>query len=173
MPNWCENYVEVTGPRKVMDKLAEALEEQHEEGLFRTILDYITPVEEQVTNKLVGEDDSNWYSNNIENYGTKWDVTDVPYEGYEPYEEDGKWEASFETAWSPPIAIFDNLAETLDIRVKIFYLEEGMGFAGIFDSEEIEGYMTDDVSEADDIPEALENCFDIECRMEEYREECA
>jgi len=168
MPNWCENYVEVSGDREVMDHLNKSIENR-EDGLFRAMLDHITPVEEKVSNALL-EDESDWYSHNVENYGTKWDVYELHHEEYDHTDAEGLWTASFETAWSPPEAIFSTIAEKLGVRVKLFYIEEGMDYAGIHDTEGKESYHTDSVSEADDIPKELDHNFDITGRMEEREE---
>lgn len=168
MPNWCENYVEVSGDREVMDHFAKSIEDR-EDGLFMAMLEHVTPVEEKVSNALL-EDSSDWYSHNVENYGTKWDVHEVHGEDYNHTDAEGLWTASFETAWSPPEAIFITLAEKLGLRAKLFYIEEGMDFAGVMDTEDEESYHTDEVSEADDIPDSLNHNFDIEGRMEERKE---
>jgi len=175
MPNWCENFVEVTGKTEDISKLNEAIENA-EEGAFRAMLHIDMSDEEKVANKLLGEDgEEDWYRFNVENYGTKWDIYEYSHDYLEDIVDEGvsQLNMNFSTAWSPPVAIFETLAEKLNVRVKLYYVEEGMDFAGIMDTEGTDAYHTDDMSEADDIPEDLDNCFDIQYRIEEYMEDCA
>jgi hypothetical protein len=72
-----------------------------------------------------------WWNWNIANWGTKWGVggDDVSVSGYNPY--DRAIYISFDTAWSPPMRILEQLsAKYPDLIVHIKYAEMGMGFIG-------------------------------------------
>ena len=92
MPNWCHNIFTVSHEDPAMiTKFAEALKA---ENLFQTFVPLSTEEWE--------------YGTATDEWGTKWDVT----YGDVSIEEDGKtchgW---FETAWGPPIALYDYLTE--------------------------------------------------------------
>jgi Ferredoxin-like domain in Api92-like protein len=67
----------------------------------------------------------NWYSWNVENWGTKWDVTPNIWG-----EDDKSFNFSFDSAWGPPEAFFEHLADQYGIEYSIKYYEPGAGFAG-------------------------------------------
>lgn len=72
-----------------------------------------------------------WWNWNIANWGTKWSVggDDVSVSGYNEY--DRAIYISFDTAWSPPMRILEQLsAKYPDLIVHIKYAEMGMGFIG-------------------------------------------
>jgi hypothetical protein len=71
---------------------------------------------------------STWYDWNISNWGTKWDAdSDTPWE----YINDGELFLFFETAWSPPIPIYDKIAELFpDLDFVATYAEGGCEFVG-------------------------------------------
>lgn len=67
----------------------------------------------------------NWYSWNVENWGTKWDVT-----ANISCEENESFYFSFDSAWAPPEAFFEHLANKYGIEYELKYFECGAGFAG-------------------------------------------
>lgn len=67
----------------------------------------------------------NWYSWNVENWGTKWDVTPIIWG-----ENDDSFSFSFDSAWGPPEAFFRHLADKYGIEYDLKYYESGAGFAG-------------------------------------------
>jgi len=167
MPNWCDNAVEIKGDEETLTKLMEHITES-EEDLYQSILDFITPVEDRVSSKILGEGDD-WYSYNMENFGCKWDTGDASVDHYGDHIM-----MFFQSPWGPPNVIFERLGEVHpEIRVRLFYFEEGMEFAGIIDSWDEDDYSTDDAANADDIPEELDEMFNISETIAEYRDECA
>ena len=68
----------------------------------------------------------NWYDWSYENWGTKWDVSDVWLE------DDGdSLQYSFDTAWCPPEGIHAFLVDKFpDITISWCYREEGVEMAG-------------------------------------------
>ena len=114
------------------------------------------------------DEKDNWYMWCVENWGSKWDVDNVPVEV-----ENGIVTANFDTAWSPPIAFFEHLIE-LGFEVTAYYYEPGMAFCGVFnalgnDHYEISGLSSDEVMET--IPEELDERFCISSQLRDSEEE--
>ena len=70
----------------------------------------------------------NWYDWSCANWGTKWDAYQVRVQRL----SDTAMYVTMETAWSPPIPIFEKLVE-LGFEVSAYYLDEGWGFIGQFE----------------------------------------
>lgn len=76
-----------------------------------------------------------WYEWSIEHWGTKWNA----YEFRRVDETEARSEVMFDTAWSPPLPIFEKMAERWpSLRFQIFSYDEGGNFAckGWFNGEE-------------------------------------
>ena len=118
MPNWCSNTLMIRGAVETLSQLKPVLEAG--EGLLEAI-------------KPIGEWD---YGTAVETWGTKWDVST---EGLEFIDHgDGTAEISgyFDSAWSPPVEAFVQLAEDGDsCYIELKYFEPGIGYVGVFDSE--------------------------------------
>lgn len=130
MPNWC--YNRVTIEHDDAEKIAKLLEAIKEKRFFN----HIVPMPEAMRNtvspsapnhellNLYGA--SNWYDWSIAHWGTKWEAR------VEDIEEDTNClNLYFETAWGPPIQVYDAMLWQ-GFRVECFYTEEGMGFAGVY-----------------------------------------
>lgn len=157
MPNWCANHYTVSHEDPAMIiKFAEAVREG-------TLFETFVPLSS-------GEWD---YSVAINEWGTKWDVT----EGDANIDPDGKscygW---FETAWGPGIIAYEKLSE-LGFNVDVTYHEPGMCFAGRFTSPD-EDYCVEynfenenwrDEIDDDEVRELLENEYEawLEWKNEE------
>ena len=71
--------------------------------------------------------DDRWYDWRIQNWDTKWDAFDVSVDDDDPEH----LEISFNTAWSPPEAICNQIREDYpDLSVSWFYDEPGCELAG-------------------------------------------
>ena len=83
------------------------------------------------------------YDWRVNNWGTKWDIGQPTYVSRE-----GPTELilNFDTAWAPPIGVFEAMKEA-GYRVRSEYTEEGMAFAGLWDDGEDECYDIDDLPE--------------------------
>ena len=74
-----------------------------------------------------GHQDDRWYDWRIQNWDTKWDAYDVEVTDDDP----DQLEVTFNTAWSPPEAICNQIREDYpDISVSWFYDEPGCELAG-------------------------------------------
>ena len=161
MPNWCSNSLQVIGEKEYVEGMLAAFEKGE-------LLNYLVPVD-------AGDD---WYSANIEAWGTKWDVGDNSGNGEVSQTEDGKWlfSASFDSAWSPPTNAYQTLVDN-GIDLLAYYYEPGMQFCGKFDSEDGDQcYQIDGDSDwiVDNIPEDIDVSMGISemaSSFEEYADE--
>ena len=191
MPNWCNNTVEISHPDKAkMYALVEAINE----GKF---CNHVIPVPEdlQITAGFLGKDTpeqaelerktaenvakygvGNWYDFCTSRWGTKWDV-----DAYEKVEFDDQWDKGnkitfgFDSAWSPPIGIYEELVEQ-GFSVRAYYFEPGMCYAGIWedgcdDFYEYGGMTSEQVAE--EFPKDLDEMFAISESMAEWEAENA
>ena len=68
-----------------------------------------------------------WYNWRISNWGTKWDASEGGLHQSLPHE----LEASFDTAWAPPIEwLYKVTKKYKKLKFTLEYTEEGMGFEG-------------------------------------------
>jgi len=77
--------------------------------------------------KSTNKGDDRWYDWRVQNWDTKWDAYDVVVTEDDPEQ----LEIEFNTAWSPPTAICNQIREDFpDIAVSWFYDEPGCEIAG-------------------------------------------
>ena len=77
--------------------------------------------------KSTGHADDRWYDWRVQNWDTKWDAYDLSVDDDDPEQ----LEVSFNTAWSPPEAICNQIREDYpDVSVSWFYDEPGCEIAG-------------------------------------------
>ena len=149
MPNWCNNRVTVFGKEEDISKVSEIFSDKksifnriiqspdwkrlpNEKGEFPQLERMKNPKGEvmwETYNFPDGKNDDRWYHWNIQNWGTKWDITAESVDvGYEDSEQ---LELTFDTAWSPPEPICKRLREMFPKSTfSWFYDEPGMEFAG-------------------------------------------
>lgn len=138
MPNWCENALTINGPAEDIQKFKQ--DGYLDDEQFLSAKKFL-PIPESLRNiNTVGErldlvlseevEPSNWYDWCVKNWGTKWDFCDLSVSKEEWLESDAN-EISFNTAWSPPIALFDFIAKQYPtLSFKLAYLEENCWFSG-------------------------------------------
>lgn len=186
MPNWCNNFVEVghEDPEKI-----KALAEAFNRGEF---CDHVIPVPEILKNPETttnyGDPDKqaaadalreqalkatgyqSWYDFCTNRWGTKWDVGGQGEEA--DVHPDGKlMTASFDSAWAPPIGVYEELVEQ-GYQVRAYYYESGMCFAGVYDNGCDDCYQDwgDSQGAKDTLPEDLDEFFAISESQAEYEE---
>jgi hypothetical protein len=182
MPNWCSNGVEIShqDPAKI-----KALAEAMREGKFCS---HVIPVPEdlQIVAGFLGDEAEqkelerktaenrekygygNWYDFCVGRWGTKWDV-----DCQVTSEDDNSVMASFDSAWAPPIGVYEMLVDE-GFEVVAYYYEPGMAFVGKWDNGEdycyeYGGYTSETVREA--IGEELDDYFCISEEMKQWEEE--
>ena len=149
MPNWCRNRVTASGDEKQISKIAEIFSDKksifnhivqspdwkrlpNEKGEFPKLEQMKNPKGEvmwETYNFPDGKNDDRWYYWCIDNWGTKWDVSELDIE----YADDEILELTFSTAWSPPQGIMEELKNRYpDLGFTCFYDEPGMEVAGYY-----------------------------------------
>ena len=154
MPNWCNNDLQITGPKEQIKRFKEKAKGKEIENIdVDLLLSSIIPPP-----KDIGD---NWYQWNIENYGCKWDCNGILEESMSG---EGELYYTFDSPWSPPLEWLKQAsAKFPKLKFKLDYREDGMGYMGwakaskgeIEDHEEpykhIEGCECDDcIAEATD-----------------------
>ena len=141
MPNWCDNTLRLSCEDKAkLDGVENELFKRTDDGAYAGCLfEHLRP-------NPSGEWDYNW---SLNNWGTKWEASIIDWERH----DDENLTVYFETAWGPPIALYDYLTEQ-GWGVEAFYNEPGMCFAGNYDNGTDECYEYADLS-ADEIEEEL------------------
>ena len=137
MPNWCYNRVEVyIEDAEELKRWKETVESKESKFDFNKIVPMPKELEDTVkgSNHVPSEElkekygADNWYDWNVNNWGTKWNITVDENE----VDDDGDFiQYTFDTAWSPPSEIFYALRRKFpDVSISWFYDEPGMQFAG-------------------------------------------
>jgi hypothetical protein len=97
---------------------------------------------------------ASWYDWCCDNWGTKWDICQ-PWDSDEIYDADdgkGTYVFKFDTAWSPPIPVYDAMIEQ-GFNLVAHYAEYGCGFHGEYSKDG--HYYHDDMKYKDEIDEHL------------------
>lgn len=156
MPNWCDNRVKLYhSDKSKIDALAAELEKKHANGQFAgEPFQHLRPRPES---------EENWYDWNINNWGTKWDANLIDWDR----EDDNTIYMYFDSAWAPPIGLYEYLTENEWI-VDAVYHESGMGYAGYFtDSDH---YFEYDITSLDSINELPEELIEFAGLIESHEE---
>ena len=191
MPNWCSNTIEIEGTKEQINKFVSFLEENGGKNWFS----FFRPCPQELTDTVsgfVGEDKqaaheaqqksniekyghSDWYSWCVENWGTKWNCDAQDWMKVEnPNEDEASVTFWFDSAWSPPTALYEFIESNSEFIVTASYLEEGMSFVGQFTGGMDECYEFSDVDSLEDIPEELVdewNLVELVEQNEEWNDE--
>jgi hypothetical protein len=108
MPNWIRNKLFIHGPTEKVKQCTLDIATDNEHISFEKI--FPRP-------KDIGDD---WYDWSIQNWGTKWDVSET--------HEDENGYICFDTAWSTPIELINYLSEKYpDLVFEVQYADEDLG----------------------------------------------
>jgi len=124
MPNWCDNWIIISGDKKriqTIRNIFEGIQDKSEANVFMTIIGMSPNITKEEY------DNSGWYEDNINNWGTKWDVS---YEDCQPEFYEDYITIRPATAWSPPVEFCKKFAKEYDVHIKMEYSEPGVDFAG-------------------------------------------
>jgi hypothetical protein len=185
MPNWCNNNVTISHPdSQKMAALAEAIREgnfcKHVIPTPKDLIDTVAGFpgedkreahEAQMKRNLELYGAKDWYDFQTSRWGTKWDVE--PYDPSDVKVENNTIQFGFDSAWSPPIGVYEALVED-GFTVSAQYYEPGMAFVGDWtdgcdDFYDISGMKSHEVRDV--IGEFLDDNFGISESMAEYEAE--
>lgn len=113
---------------------------------------------------------SDWYSFQVNEWGTKWDFGDG--DGINSF-TDTELVVYFDSAWSPPVALMEKLEEE-GFTVDLMYNEPGMAFCGRYADGNDDYYEysgMDSAEVAANIPSELDEAFCISENMAEWESE--
>lgn len=129
MPNYCLNYLRVSGDKKTLDefeKRAESFKPRDSEKNPVISFEAFLPTPPS----LLEDDSRGWYDWRIENWGTKWDTCE-PQKIRLPDDPPDSLTYSFDTAWAPPQAWLDTVSvQYPTLRFVLAYSESGNDFHG-------------------------------------------
>ncbi len=182
MPNWCSNGITLRHADPAMiDRVIKG-----KEGLLMEFIPTPAPLLETIAGSY-GDDAKDqqlklkqfeninqfgakdWYDWNVNNWGTKWDVS---FDSVERI-DDNTVQASFESAWAPPTSAYEKLM-ALGFEIEAFYYEPGMCFVGKWDNGVDEYYEYNGETSAtvrESIGAELDDYFCISESMAEWEEE--
>ncbi len=189
MPNWCNNSLTLKHKDPAM------IERAHKALADGRFLQEFVPCPEELldpkTSSFGGEDAEeknalrqqlrekygyeSWYDWNIAHWGTKWDVGGD--DGLIQKLDANTVEASFESAWAPPVNAYERLC-AMGFEVKAYYNESGMAFCGVvtgdeegFDDDYREYGGTDSTTVREAVGEELDDFWCISEDMSQWEEE--
>ena len=156
MPNHCHNRVTFYASPEHNDQIAKIKQMFLDENIFTQIIpepdwantplmskdvqglvydrgkvgelpQYVEDPFKRLVFKSTDRTDDRWYDWRVQNWDTKWDAYDVVVTDDDPE----NLEVEFNTAWSPPEAICNELREQYpDVSISWFYDEPGCEIAG-------------------------------------------
>ena len=183
MPNWCNNGI-------TLRHADPAMIDRAVKGKDGLLMEFIPTPQELLDTVagFLGEDQraaheaqqranlekygaKNWYDFCTARWSTKWDVGGNG-EQADVHPDGTVMTASFDSAWAPPIGVYEALVEQ-GYTVRAYYYEPGMCFAGVWDNGVDECYSDwgDSQGAKDTLPEELDEFFAISESQAEYEEE--
>ena len=190
MPNWCNNYLELThddpemitrarkafADGKLLNEFCPVPEDLH------IVAGRVGDDEDQKQKDLVAQEEvnvakhgyANWYDYCVNEWGTKWDVGG---DDHNPASDDdpNHTRMSFDSAWAPPVPAMEKFMDQ-GFRVKLIYWESGMCFCGLFDENGDDYYEYSDMS-VDELAECInpeiDECMCITESIREWEEDNA
>jgi hypothetical protein len=150
MPNWCCNYLKVTGPKKALDAFKATLNTKGADGnVCEFSYAQTVPPPANLFRGDLGEKEREeckargiptWYDWNCENYGVKWDACEVSLDV-----SPKAVEVNFDSPWGPPGAWMEKAsAAHPKLKFVLRFCEGGMGFYGTLTAKA--GELEDDTS---------------------------
>lgn len=158
MPNWCDNNLTISGPKKIIQKIEQT----------NLSLNKLIPCPEELNDILSGSIGSDkkaneffkmqlknnikkygskdWYDWNVKNWGTKWDIS--PNDIQVEYKRNtGTLSTGFQSAWAPPVEAMKKLKDKYpEITIRLEYIETGASFAGSYSYSPDNGDWEDEIN---------------------------
>jgi hypothetical protein len=181
MPNWCSNFITLKHKDPAM--IERAIKAFENESFLNEFIPCPEPLKEASAPNRDTESAhelrakygySDWYSFQITEWGTKWDIGSGEVTIVDPNTID----VPFDSAWSPPCTAYEKLVG-MGFEIKAYYDEPGMAFCGVWQgtseedySDEYHEYGGEDSSTVRDvIGEELDDFWCISERMADMEEE--
>jgi len=150
MPNWCSNSITISGPTETIKQLWEDARSGEDFNLLQAMAPMPAELEDTTA---PSEDGNDWYSWRVNNWGTKWDVSDEGLEFIDNGDGTAMIDGWFESAWAPPIGAYEQFCDDMDnCTLEASYHEPGMDFAGFWSSDGGDEYL-DNLHEEFKLPE--------------------
>ena len=176
MPNWCNNSISIVGPKETIKAIWEDTNREGDEG---GLLNAIHPMPPELNETTApSESGVDWYNWRVNNWGTKWDVGLEGLEYNEVDEDTAEITGWFDSAWSPPIGVYEVFAEQFDnCSLEASYFEPGMDFAGFWSNEngdefceDLHGEYEKPEDERSDLYNRLDEEYDLSYQFAEWEE---
>tara|TARA_R110000772_G_scaffold163841_2_gene275275 strand:+ start:419 stop:997 length:579 start_codon:yes stop_codon:yes gene_type:complete len=130
MPNWCSNSITISGSTDTIKQLWDDAHVGDDFGLLNAMV----PMPKELEGTTAPSEEANWYEWCIENWGTKWDITDEGLEYIDNGDGTSVIAGWFDSAWGPPIEAYNTFLDDMDgCSLSATYEEGGMDFAGIYE----------------------------------------
>ena len=101
----------------------------------------MVPMPKELEGTTAPSDGDNWYGWRVNNWGTKWDITDEGLEYIDNGDGTSVIQGWFDSAWAPPIEAYNTFLDDMDgCYLEATYEEGGMDFAGIYTDGDVQ-YM--------------------------------
>jgi hypothetical protein len=161
MPNWVFNKLEIRGDEQTLDRLSRTVQsvpadtEQHSPFSFQQII--ARPADQE----------EDWYNWNIQNWGVKWDASDV-----ETMREPGKLSYRLSTPWSAPFPVLKSLSEQFASVCITHTYEEEQGWGGVMEFNNGVHTEKDSWDIPDSHAEIIRRGGDCYCEDEAYYNDC-
>lgn len=164
MPNWCNNTLEIQGSKKDREAIKSQLNYSYTwKGKTLTQVEdkwELVYKEEEIKDPIFAfnnvlpepefEGEEDWYHWRLANWDTKWNPSEVCIG-----ENDNTLVYTFDTAWSPPMAIYYELSKQYpDVVLIAKYEEPGVDFFGVHiikNGEDVNSYQEDSMSHLSNI----------------------
>ena len=121
MPNWVFNKVYFYGDKEKIKEIKDAVSTEDNKFDFNKIV----PMPDNIYCGPLGQEEmrrygkNNWYDWSWDNWGTKWNASDVCWSGDNF--------VSFSTAWNTPEKVFKALAEKYpDVEFSVSFADEDL-----------------------------------------------
>jgi hypothetical protein len=126
MPNWCTNYIVISGDENKISLLKNILEDVPKTIGEETVV-FKTLIGKEPTITTEDYEKGGWFDSNVNWFGTKWDVS---YNDCQFDFNDDHIIMMPMTAWSPPVRFVSNLCKMYGVTAVMNYDERGCDFCG-------------------------------------------
>ena len=133
MPNWCSNSITISGPTETIKQL---WDDAHTDVETFELLQAMVPMPQELEGTTApNASGPDWYSWRVQNWGTKWDISDEGLEYVDNKDGTSHITGWFDSAWGPPVTAYDTFLDDMDnCSIEASYEEGGMDFAGFYNN---------------------------------------